>query len=37
MKLQADEKIAATEKTAKLAELQKEFSALGKQIAALKK
>ena len=37
MKLKGDEKIAAEEKTAKLAELQKQFSDLGKQIASMKK
>jgi len=36
-KLKADEKVAEAEKTAKLAELQKQFDDLGKQIAALKK
>lgn len=37
MKLQGDEKIAAEEKSAKLAELQKQFSELGTQIASMKK
>lgn len=37
MKLKADERVAAAEKTAKLAELQQKFSDLDKQIAALKK
>lgn len=36
MKLQGDEKVSVEEKTAKLAELQKQFSDLGKQIASLK-
>ena len=35
MKLKGDEKVAEAEKAAKLAELQKEFDQLGKQIAAL--
>lgn len=37
MKLQGDEKIAAEEKTTRLADLQKQFSELGNQIASLKK
>jgi phosphonate transport system substrate-binding protein len=37
MKLKGDDKVAEAEKTDKLAELQKQFDALGKQIAALKK
>ena len=37
LKLKVDEKVAAGEKEAKLAQLQKEFDQLGKQIAALKK
>jgi phosphonate transport system substrate-binding protein len=37
MKLKGDEKIAANEKTTKLAELEKQFAELGRQIAALKK
>jgi len=37
LKLKADEKVAAGDKEAKLAQLQKEFDQLGKQIAALKK
>ncbi len=37
MKLKADEKVTAAEKSAKLAELEKQFSDLDKQIAALKK
>lgn len=37
MKIKGDEKIAAAEKTSKLAELQKEFDQLGQQIASMKK
>jgi phosphonate transport system substrate-binding protein len=37
LKLKSDEKIADTERTSKLAELQKQFDELDKQIAALKK
>lgn len=37
MKLKADDKVAEGEKTAKLAELQKQFDQLDKQIAALSK
>jgi phosphonate transport system substrate-binding protein len=37
MKIKGDEKIAEGEKTSKLAELQKEFDQLGKQIASMKK
>ena len=37
MKLKGDEKVPEAEKTAKLAELQKEFDQLSQQIAALKK
>jgi phosphonate transport system substrate-binding protein len=37
MKLKGDEKVAATEKATKLAELEKQFSDLDKQIASLKK
>jgi phosphonate transport system substrate-binding protein len=36
MKLKGDEKIAAAEKTTKLAELEKQFAELSKQIATLK-
>ena len=35
MKLKGDEKIADADKTAKLAELQKQFAELGQQIDAL--
>jgi phosphonate transport system substrate-binding protein len=37
MKLQSDEKVAPADKSAKLAELQKQFSEINKQIASLKK
>ena len=37
MKIKGDEKIAEAEKTSKLAELQKEFDDLGKQLASMKK
>jgi hypothetical protein len=37
MKLKGDEKTPEAERTAKLAELQKQFDELSKQIAALKK
>ncbi|HEU4379697.1 MAG TPA: phosphonate ABC transporter substrate-binding protein [Hyphomicrobiaceae bacterium] len=36
MKLKGDEKLAATEKTAKLAELEKQFADIGRQIDARK-
>ena len=36
-KVKADDKLAATDKTAKLAELQGQFDTIGKQIDALKK
>ena len=37
MKLKGDEKIAAADKTAKLAELEKQFAEVGRQIDARKK
>ena len=37
LKIKGDEKIAEAERTSKLAELQKEFDQLGKQIASMKK
>jgi phosphonate transport system substrate-binding protein len=37
MKLQGDEKVAAEEKATKLADLQKQFSELDRQLASLKK
>jgi phosphonate transport system substrate-binding protein len=37
MKLKGDEKLPEAERTAKLAELQKQFDEIGKQIAAVKK
>lgn len=37
MKLKGDEKVAAAEKATKLAELEKQFAEIGKQIASLKR
>jgi len=37
MKLKGDEKTAAADKTAKLAELEKQFAEVGRQIDARKK